>query len=341
MSDASGKRPEGYDYASGSASSRSSSLEVIFGKVASDDSNSDQKRTIFQKLDAGNNVNRSVSNIKTNMSVDPNKTIKNGAEVSNSLVAGKEQVQDVKSSMEKTWSEAKGDAIECLKEAAINQNLDAGGVVNDICPSEHPTDKGAALLAGATDLATGGMGSLITAGVGAAFISFEVSKQDKSLKPDQIKALIEDTMKIAQSGGPQDTRSGGGAADAPPQELKSDIAKLDYEGMKDLLEQNLDNQPEYQAALDVESDLNKVEENHMYSSRNYDPQNIDDSAQYDSIDVVLAGQSIGETKLFASNDSFYSSSVSDISEVNSKNVATLANEMRIQPDVSDSLRVSV
>ncbi len=257
-------------------------------------------RTVFQQLDAGNNVNRSVANIQVGTSLSAKKAVTNGAEAAKSLSAGKQQVAATAAAMKSDWAENKAQAMACLKEAAENKGFDGDAVVAQICSS------------GGND---SGLGSMVTANNSGGFMDFKPSKQDKNLKPEELKALMQDTVKIAQSSGTIDTRMSFGSGSAPA--LKGDIAKLDEGNMEKLLTQNITDQPEYEAVLNVGNALDEVAQNHGYVSNNYNPTDVAD-VKYDSTDVDLRGealQGIVSMEIDAAvNDAYFDVSVSDISD---------------------------
>ncbi len=238
-----------------------------------------ENRTVFQQLDAGNNVSRSVSHIQITPSLSAKKAVTNGEQATNSLSAGKQEVTKITAAMRESWAQNKAQAIECLKEAANNRGFNGDAVINQICSS---------------GINENGLGSMVTANSTSSPLEFGISKQDKKLKPEELKALIKDTVEVARSHATRDTRVNN-VFSAPPQPTSPppsyDIAKLDEKAMEALLTEDLEDQPEYKAALNVEHALNEVAKNHQYVSRHYNPTDVAES-EYDSIDVELAGQAL-------------------------------------------------
>ncbi len=261
-------------------------------------------KTVLQQLDAGNPVDRSVAHIQVGTFLSAKKTVTNGAQASASLSAGKQEVAAKAAAMKESWVSNKADAMACLKEAADEQGFDGASMVEQLASSDSSNSSG--------------LGSMVTANSPSASIGFEPSKQDKKLKPEEVKALIENTVKIAQSGGAKDTRSqaSNSLGNITP---KGDIAKLNEESMEQLLTQDIEDQPEYKAALDISAALDDVANNYVYVANNYNPTDVAES-KYDSVDVNLTGQAlqgIAAIKLgssaVAANDAHFDVSVSDIS----------------------------
>ncbi len=261
-------------------------------------------RTVLQQLDAGNPVNRSVSSIQVTSLLSAKKSVTNGAQAAASLSAGKQEVAAKASAMKESWDSNKAEAKACLKEAAGEQGFDGDAVVEQVCPSSGSNNSG--------------LGSMVTANSPSSFAVFEPSKQDKKLKPEELKSLIENTVKIAQSGGAKDTRSqaSNSLGDITP---NSDIAKLNEEGMEQLLTQDIEDQPEYKEAMDINAALDDVANNHGYVVENYNPTDVAPN-NYDAIDVDLTGQAlqgIAAIKLgngaVATNDAHFNADISDIS----------------------------
>ncbi len=258
-----------------------------------------ENRTVFQQLDAGKPVSRSVSHIQVGSFLSSKKSVTNGAEAASSLSAGKQEVAAKAAEMKDSWDANKADAIACLREAADNKGFAVAsqismGSVND-----------------------SGLGSLVTSNnSGSDFLGFEISKQDKKLDPEELKALIADTVMIAQSGGAEDTRVSSSFDEIAP---KSDIAKLDEVGMEQLLTQDITDQPEYKEALDLGYALDEVSKNHMYVARNYNPTDVAEN-KYDSVDVDLAGQALQGivaikmgSDAAAANEAHFGADISDVS----------------------------
>ncbi|GEM_PF-4703391 len=339
------KPDSSHDYASGIFSPNNSLNNSL--------SATSTPKTVFQQLDAGRSgVNRSVAHIKTNQSFCAEKAVTNKQEASKSLSAGRQEVKTIKASMETDYKQAKAEAIACLKEAAGNQGLNGDDVVAQICPSADSGGSSAALVsaAGAT-LATGGVASAL----GAACVAVEISKQDRrNLSPNQRESLIEDTVKIAQTKvqDSRDTMSMSDGGKVIPD--NSNIAKLNVDGMKQLLEQKVEDQPEHIAASDLEHELKEVQNNHGYVAENYNPTDVaEESPQYDSGDVVLTGMGLqGIFTMKVENSSPAANTelenVSDVfAKLNKSNDQSTdpiyANEMPInmRTGVSSDLRISV
>lgn len=239
------------------------------------------ERTVFQQLNDGTKVDYSANIDPQSMFRTPEKEITDGAVVGNKRVMGECEVEDKKAQMTEQWDSAKEQAVACLKEAAALQGLNPKDVVGQIVPQENSPGKLGAGCAMAADAATAGLGSFANVAGKAAFVATEVGKAEKhNLSRDQIKSLIADATRIAQSGGAQDTRAsasvsgGGGAKDVADAKPQTDISKLNEKGMEQLLTQNLEDQKEYKALDTTENNLALVKDNHIKVANEYADTNL-------------------------------------------------------------------
>lgn len=343
--------------------------ETLFPEIQDD-------RTVFQQLNEGTNVDYSVNIDTQSMMRSADKKIEDGAIVGDKRVMGQAEVEDKKNQMTEQWDSAKEQAIACLKEAASLQDLDPDDVVGQIVPSETTTGKLGAGIAIGADAATAGLGSFANVAGKAAFVATEVGKAEKqNLSRDQIKSLIADATRIAQSGGAQDTRasasvSGGGAKDVADTKPKADISKLNERGMEQLLTQNLEDQKEFKALDMTEKNLDIVENNHVKAAREYADTNLLEKGEVlaktgrdeyvtemfdqatvamDSGDALVVSssmksmafsQGIGFVCGLAANDADFVVSAPEITtKIDQKQISMPELAFRVQQDMAQQLRV--
>ncbi|MGH1374730.1 MAG: hypothetical protein ACRBCK_00160 [Alphaproteobacteria bacterium] len=204
---------------------------------------------------------------------DANKVVTDGAKVSQQANMAMENTQESIASFQSDWKQAKHEALDALVDASKDMGIDPSVAADALIPDSAAT-KGAAMAYVAAELAIGG-GTLATVGK-AAFVSQELSEQEKKLPPEKQEALLKETMDRLQASSEsnQDSRAkpdaGSVPADAPKQ---SDIAweNMEIDDLAEFLAADSDglDQPEMQELLQMEHDLEVVLDNHDYVQEHY------------------------------------------------------------------------
>lgn len=240
-------------------------------------------RSVFDDLDAGNNVDRSPpAVVAQDLMLDSNKPAPEAEKTHDKTVSAKEEVSEKMNMCVQDWDAHQCRAADYLKEAAECKGMNGNDVAGEFLPKESK-DKASAAIAIGSQLATSGGGSFITAlgaGGNVAYGAEKIAEQRKDLTVDQKKALIEDTCKIAQSKAPPDTRASASvsskAGGYTPDAVDANLAKLSEAKMEKLLTQTVEQQPEFQALAQMDHDLDVVLDNHKEFEENYGKNNVYD-----------------------------------------------------------------
>ncbi|MCK5384398.1 MAG: hypothetical protein KAJ29_02395 [Alphaproteobacteria bacterium] len=123
---------------------------------------------------------------------DPNKPVTNIDSATSVVGALKTDLNEKHAQFTEDFKQARGEAIEALKESANNLGLDAGMAEKTMVTQPQSGMAGAAAV-GAGSLVTGP-----TVGVSAT-ACLELSKDQKKLSPDEQKSVMEDMLKSLQA----------------------------------------------------------------------------------------------------------------------------------------------
>ncbi len=220
--------------------------------------------------------NTSAENINTQkLYRDASKTVTDGAAVKKE--AGKLEIDTDKAinDFKSDFKQARMEAMDQLKESAENMDIPVDQALDSLIPDGSAGKAQAAMYLG-VELAASGMGSLATAPGKAAYVSQELSKQDKKLSPDQQKALLEDMTKNLQASrsAPSDTRAAGGGGPSVPVDVPHERVaweNMESEDIKNLLaaDPEGEDQPEMEILRDLEHAIEDVQDNHEFVANNY------------------------------------------------------------------------
>lgn len=263
------------------------SIENLFNKITSSlgfakndptynqpEEDVDPKETLMEKLHPDTSYEGPDFNKQDNMR-DASKVVKDGEKVSQRTDFAKQENDEQKENLREDFETDKNVAVEALKEAAIESGVDPSVAVDTMVSGGEST-KATAASAIFAEAATGGMGSLATAGK-AATVTVVASKEDQKLSPDEQRALLEDTLRTLQSSSSQDdTRlaasTSGGAAnneDAPAPESDAQWENITVEDLEELLSSDVEDLPEWEALSEIENDIEEVLDNHRFVAANY------------------------------------------------------------------------
>lgn len=244
--------------------------------------------TVFQELNEGTKVDYSVEHIDTaKMQVDGNQKL-DGAEAKAEMrETGINECQDKMAQMEKQWDQAQDQAVDCMREAIMNRYQVGESDANAIMQASFPALDGSS-----------GMGSEVTALVGGSSPTITLSEKDLKKGEDEVRSLISDATRIAQSGGPekramQATVSSSGMTDEQKEHQQQYlVSKLSEQGMEQILTQKLEDQKEFKDVADKLDDLHDVRREHEVAAQVYGEKNVLDKAiahapAYDDIQQTL------------------------------------------------------
>lgn len=268
-------------------------------------------RSVFDDLDAGNNVDRSPPKLVVqDLMLDPNKPAPEAEKTHDKAVMAHEDVKEKMETTKQDWSAHQGRAAEYLKEAAEGMGMNGDDVVGQMLPQEANTKISAATAIAGNATGAGSLATAVGAVSNAAYGMDKIAEERKDLTPDQKKALIEETCKIAQSKAPPDTRASASTSSKSggykPDDVDANLAKLSSAKMEKLLTQNVEQQPEFQALAQMDSDLDVVMDNHRDFANNYGKNNVyDKTVSLAQGDNKVAEKIIIDSQIvtaFASND---------------------------------------
>ncbi len=279
------------------------------------------------------------------MKRDANKVVTDGAKVSRQANMAMEETKEKIAEFKEDWKQAKTEALDAFVESAKEMGIDPLQAADQMIPGDS-TGKAGAMMYIAAEMMAGG-GTMATAGK-AYYMNQELSKADQKLSADDQRSLLEDMQKrLVESTKPADTRmeastSGAGAeVEAPPE---SEIAweNMEIDDLAEFLGADSEgmDQPEMQALLLLEHELEEVLDNHQYVQEHYadvvtadkmyasvasgnekmteivmDAEVVqampvtEEVPKYDSLDAMLAGDSVRGVTLLASDTRFDSSGV--------------------------------
>jgi hypothetical protein len=207
---------------------------------------------------------------------DPTKAIKDGSNVSQKADGGMEEVQKQKALFKADFMQAKFEMTEALKTSAESMGIDSGAAVDQMMAKGEQSNL--AIMANAGLMAGGG--SLATAGAAAGTMKVELSKKDQQLSPKEQKALLEDTLKrLQETRKPLDSRQEANSAekiDAEPAKDSPKQSEFAWEEMKAedmaalmIADPEGKDQPEMEALMQAEYELEAVQRNHVYVQEHY------------------------------------------------------------------------
>lgn len=197
-----------------------------------------------------------------------------GDQMKQATGAMKGQVAAQKAEMKKDYMAAKQEAYNEVKNVAEDKGMDMKGVNASLAPDV--TASNAAVIASlAVDSATAGLGTMAVGTAGAAIGSIQdLIGESKKLKPDEMKSLMEDTMRSLQSKSSADFF--GQTQNTAP---KADWDSFEAEDLQELLQGSIDDLPEMKELNDVEFALNQAEQiqslNDSQESIDYDGSKIE------------------------------------------------------------------
>lgn len=297
------------------------------------------------------------------MKRDANKVVTDGAKVSRQANMAMEETKEKIAEFKEDWKQAKTEAVEAFVESAKEMGVDPLQAADQMIPGDSPGKSGA-MMAIAAEMIAGG-GTMATAGK-AFYMNQELSKADQKLTPDQQRSLLEDMQKrLVESTKPADTRmeastSGAGAeVEAPPE---SEIAweNMEIDDLAEFLGADSEgmDQPEMQELLLLEHELEEVLDNHEYVQEHYadvvtadkmyasaaagnekmteivmDAEVVqampvtDEVPKYDSLDAMLAGDSVRGVTLLASDTRFDSSGVQTYLDITKVDVPEVKRQL--------------
>lgn len=279
------------------------------------------------------------------MKRDANKVVTDGAKVSRQANMAMEETKEQIANFQTDWKQAKTEALDAFVESAKEMGVDPLQAADQMIPGDS-AGKGSAMMYIAVEMMAGG-GTMATAGK-AYYMNQELSKADQKLSPDQQRSLLEDMQKrLVESTKPADTRmeastSGAGAEVEAPQESEVAWENMEIDDLAEFLGADSDgmDQPEMQALLQLEHELEEVLDNHEYVKEHYadvvtadkmyasvasgnekmteivmDAEVVQampvtsEVPKYDSLDAMLAGDSVRGVTLLASDTRFDSGGV--------------------------------
>ena len=305
---------------------------------------------------------------------DANKVVTDGAKVSRQANMAMEDTKSQIASFQQDWKQAKAEAFESFIDS-VPEGVNPMDAANQMLPEVSP-GKADAMLYVAASVAVGG-GTFAAAAM-EYMKTPELSKADKLLSPDQQKKIMEDTLtQLQQSRKSPDTRqeaSVSGAAEVVDDAPQSGVAWENME-IDDLIEfmgadsDGLD-QPEMQELLQMEHDLEIVLDNHEYVQEHYgdvitadkmyasastgneqmvsvlaDAEVVqampvlDEVPRYDSLDGMLAGDSVRGVTLLASDTRFDSSGVQTVLDLTKVN--TSEAERQLTADIEQQFKAGM
>lgn len=361
-----------------------SSLKSAF---ASNDPLYGQKQSFTESLIQGNTRTQSLmdtmrpdqsyqaAKVDTgSMMRDANKAVTDGANVSRQADMGMKDTKENIANFQQDFKQAQNEALDALKEAAIDMDIDPRVAVDSLVPDTAPSKTSAMAYVG-SELAFGG-GTLSTFAK-TIFASQELSKQEKELPAEKQKALLEEARErlVSSSQQQNDTRANPSAGSSVPLDVpkQSEVAwdNMEADDLAELLaaDPEGEGQPEMEALRQQEHDLNMVQDNHRYVKEHYadtltsdkmyasmetgndamrdivfDAQEIDvqpkaatPQYQYGPEDVEIAGSSLSGITMMASDTSFDSKSVETV--LNMSKVDAPEATRQLDADISMQMRV--
>ncbi len=233
------------------------------------------KETLMEKLHPDTNYEGATGFKQQDNMRDVNKVVKDGQNIAQRTDNAKQENNEAKESLRQDFDTDKQVAVEAMKECAVESGMNVGAAT-DTLVSSNESSKVCATSAIFAEAATGGMGSLATAGKAAA-VSVVASKEDQKLSPDEQRALLEDTLKQLQSrsASTEDTRmsasAGGGAASAPLPDDKSEAQWENFtaDDLKELLASDVEDMPEWEQLEEIDFAIEETQENHRFIAEHY------------------------------------------------------------------------
>ncbi len=257
--------------------------------------------TVFEKLNEGTKVDYSVDHIDTaKMQVDGNQKLDGAEAKADMRESGIGECQDKMAQMEKQWDQAQDQAVDCMREAIMDKYQVGESDANAIIQANFPALDGSS-----------GMGSEVTALAGGASATITLSQKDLQKGEDEVRSLIKDATRIAQSGGPDKRAeqgtiiSSGMTEDQKESQQQYLVAKLSEQGMEQILTQKLEDQKEFKDVTEKLDDLHDVKRDHEVAAQVYGEKNVLDKAiahapAYDDIQQTL--ESIERPVAFKAED---------------------------------------
>lgn len=198
---------------------------------------------------------------------DVDKPITDAAQISQKAHEGLADVKEKIGNFMEDWNQAKTEALDVIKQTAVDQGLDPVVALDTLIPDSAST-KGTAMAYVAGEAAFGA-GTLATMGK-ASFVANELGDERKRLSRAEQEALLEESLRRLQSTAPQDTRASasasGGSAPAVSADDQSENHWQNFE-MDDLAEfiaADPMQEDDFKQLVDLEYDLeeNVINGNH-------------------------------------------------------------------------------
>ncbi len=232
------------------------------------------KESLMEKMYPGKDYGG--PKVETNtLKRDASKVVTDGAVVSRKANMAMEDTKEQIQTFKDDFKQARKEALDAMKESAQSMDIPLDQAFDSLVPDGSAGKAQAAMYLG-LELSTQGLGSMVTAPGKAAYVSQELSKEDKKLSPEQQKALLEDMSKNLQASraAPADTRAEGGSAPSVPTDTKAEeIAweNMEADDLKELLaaDPEGEDQPELEQLMTLEEDLDEVLDNHRFVSEHY------------------------------------------------------------------------
>ncbi|MCB9977095.1 MAG: hypothetical protein H6858_09575 [Rhodospirillales bacterium] len=198
---------------------------------------------------------------------DVTKPIKDAAQISQKAHEGLADVKEKIGNFMEDWNQAKSEALDVVKQTAIDQGLDPMVAMDTLIPDNSPTK--ATAMAYVAGEAAFGAGTLATMGK-TTFLSNEIGEDRKKLSANEQKALLEESLRRLQANAPQDTRASpaatGGAAPAVSADDQSanHWQNFEMDDLAEFLAADPMQEDDFKALVDLEYDLeeNVINGNH-------------------------------------------------------------------------------
>ncbi len=231
--------------------------------------------TMFPEKSKAGAYKASISGGAQSLTRDASQVVKDGAKVSDQRMGAQADVKEAKENFQSDWKAARNEALAAFKEVTQEMGIDPR-VAADSMISDSSPGKASAVAYMASEAAFGA-GTMATLGK-AAYANMELTKQEKSLSPEKQEAILVAMQERLQNPPQNDTRAdastSGGAVEAAvdtPEGSGADWAAMEIDDLAELLQADPDgeDQPEMQALMNMENDLDMVEDNHMYVATHY------------------------------------------------------------------------
>ncbi len=143
---------------------------------------------------------------------DVDKPITDAQQISQKAHEGLEDVREKIGNFMEDWNQAKSEALDVVKQTAIDQGHDPAVAIDTLIPDQAATKSTA--MAYVVGEAAFGAGTLATMGK-TAYVATEVGEERKRLSKSEQEALLEEATRRLQETAPADSRASPGGGGGP------------------------------------------------------------------------------------------------------------------------------